>query len=325
MASGLRSFRTRSTIVAATAVSVLAGFGAITTSATAQNKPAVTLAVPAYFTDDALWNKVIATPQVSYVIGHPDTPADGKYVTDKALAENLAQAKAKGKTTLVYVTAGYDKVDWQTTAARVDSALAAYPQADGVFLDEITYNQCDKFKSLAAGNATTKGLKARQPGKLVVLNPGGPILDCYEGVADAYLNLERADSKVAEWVQNVTLKDNVPFYKWMFKPESRPKIWQMVHSVTSSGLNASIDAALSRNASVLYVTNDVMPNPYDSLPDDATWKAILDRIDAYNAGKLALPEVLKLTVPTVAKATPTTKKPVVKKPVVKKKTTTTKK
>jgi hypothetical protein len=286
-------------IGAAVAGALLAGgilFGA--ESATAQSGAKVTLAVPAYFNDEALWTKVINTPQVGYVIGHPVTPADGKYVAEKVLADRLAAAKAKGKTVLIYVTAGYDKVAWQTVADRVDSALAAYPSVDGVFLDEILYNECDKYKSLSAGQGTTKGIKARNPGKLVVLNPGAPILNCYEGTADAYLNLERSDASVKEWVDNVNIAGNVPFYQWMFKSENRNRIWQMVHTVTPANLNASIDAALGRNASVLFITPDALPNPYDSLPDDAAWKTITERVDAYNAGRVALPTVVVPTVPT---------------------------
>ncbi len=290
------------------------------TAAVAQNRPTISLAVPAYFNDDATWDRVFSTPEVKYVVGHPETPAAGKpYVANKELVAHLTQAKAKGITTLVYVTAGYDKVGWEVVADRIDSALAAYPNADGVFVDEINYNQCDKYTSLSKGVGAAKGIRARQPNKLIVLNPGAPMLNCYDGLADGYLNLERAQADVPAWEANVNLAANAPYYAWMFTEATRPKIWQMVHSVSPSQIPAAVDGALSRNASVLFVTPDVMPNPYDSLPDDAAWKALTDRVAAYNSGKLTLPAVKgpKLT-PT------TTKKPVTTK-VVKKKTVTTKK
>lgn len=287
------------------------------TAAVAQSRPTVSLAIPAYFNDDASWDRVFNTPQVKFVVGHPETPAAGKpYVSNKDLVAHLNQAKAKGITTLLYVTAGYDKVGWEVVADRIDSALAAYPNADGVFVDEINYNQCDKYTSLSKGVGGVRGIRSRQPNKLIVLNPGAPMLNCYEGLADGYLNLERAQADVPAWESNVNLAANAPFYAWMFTEANRPKMWQMVHSVSPSQISSAVDGALSRNASVLFVTPDVMPNPYDSLPDDSSWKALLDRVDAYNSGKIALPAVKgpKL-VPT------TTTKPAVAKPVVKKKKT----
>jgi len=308
----------RPRIIAAIATIAVAASGFVATTppvAVAQSRPAVSLAVPAYFTDDATWNRILNTPQVRYVVGHPTTPAAGKpYVAEKELVAHLAEAKAKGITTLIYVTAGYDKVGWEAVADRIDSALAAYPGADGVFLDEINYNQCDKYTSLSKGVGSLRGVRSRQPNKLVILNPGAPMLNCYEGLADGYLNLERAQADVPAWEANVNLAGNVPYYAWMFTSVNRPKMWQMVHSVSASQIPAAVDGALSRNASVLFITPDVMPNPYDTLPDDAAWKALTERVEAYNTGKLALPAVKgpKLT-------TTTTKAPVVKKKIVKRK------
>ena len=277
----------------------------------------ISIAVPAYFTDQALWDKVIATKEVGYVVGHPDAPAAGQgYVADKDLVARLDKAKGAGKKTYVYVTAGYDKVDWKVVADKIDSAFTAYPNVDGVFIDEINYDQCDKYKFLANGEGTIKGVKARHPGKLVVLNPGAPILNCYDGLGDGYLNLERADKDVADWVSNVNLPSNVPFYEWMFKPERRSQIWEIVHSVPPARIKAAVDDALTRNASILYVTSDTLPNPYDSLSDDASFQALIDRVDDYNSGKVALPSVLKLTAPTTTAAPVTTTPKVVTQAVV---------
>ncbi len=109
---------------ALTAIVAAAGFASAPT-AQAQSNPQITIAVPAYFKDGAEWDRVLDTAVVGWVIGHPDTPADGVYKTEKELADRLAAAKAKGKKTLVYVTAGFDKASAATVADRVDSALAA--------------------------------------------------------------------------------------------------------------------------------------------------------------------------------------------------------
>lgn len=303
-----RRFLRRSAF-ALTAIVAAAGFTHLP-SAQAQSNPKITIAVPAYFKDGADWDRVLDTAAVGWVVGHPDTPADGNYKTDKELADRLAAAKAKGKKTLVYVTAGYDKVSATVVADRVDSALAAYPGVDGVFLDEILYNECDKYKALANGSGSLKGIKARNPGKLVVLNPGAPMLACYKGLADGYLNLERADANVKEWLDNVKLPGNYSEYNWMFGSDIRPQMWQMVHSVPADRMAAAADDAVSRNATVLYLTPELLPNPYDNLPSVSAWTAFVNRVNDYNAGKVALPPVLILKAPSAAAATapPTTKK-----------------
>jgi Spherulation-specific family 4 len=318
----------RPRIIASLATLALASAAVVGASsvATAQAKPAVQIAVPAYFNDDASWDRAINTPEVGYIVGHPDSPAAGKpFVVEADLVKRLAQAKAKGIKTLIYVTAGYDKVSWQDTLTRVDSAFGAYPTADGVFLDEINYDQCDKYTNFSKGITGTAGFRGRHPGKIALFNPGAPMLNCYEGLADGYLNLERAQADVPAWNENVFLKDNAPYYAWMFKQENRSAIWQMIHSVAPSQIGAAVDAALTRNASVVYVTPDLMPNPYDNFPDDGAWKALVDRVAAYNSGKVALPVVVgpkvapAATVKPAAAVTPTTKKPATaKKPTVKK-------
>lgn len=298
------------------------------TAQTPPPQPLVSIAVPAYFTDEASWEKVIATPEVRYIVAHPETPDAGKpYVADKALTANIDKAIAKGKIVSVYVTAGYDKVGFDEVLNRVASALQAYPKVKAVFLDEINYDQCDKYKSFASGTGSVKGFRTRFPDVSLQLNPGAPILNCYEGLADAYLNLERplADPNgVPAWLANVNLPGNVPYYEWMFSAANRNKIWQMVHSVPANQMVSAIDAALTRNASVLYITNDIMPNPYDKLPDEAAWNAMVSHIAAINSGKAALPATKQLTKPVAAAALPTAKATTtIKKVVTTKKTTKT--
>jgi Spherulation-specific family 4 len=325
----VRSAATRR-VIAATVVFAAAGLGAVASAPTSPAQPAapkVGLAVPAYFQDQVLWDRVLATAEVTHVIGHPTYPAAPAAFSvseEKELADRLAQAKAKGKKTLVYVTAGYDKVTWQAVADRVDQVIALYPNVDGVFLDEILFNECDKYTNLVRGVGATKGLRARHPGKEVVLNPGAPILNCYEGLADGYLTMERAYKDVQGWIDNVNLPGNVPFYSWMFKAERRPQIWQIVHSVPDGQLSKAIDETLTRNVSILYVTQDVLPNAFDTLPADDQWRQITQRVAEYNSGRVALPSVVGLKTPATTRATPTTR-PRTTKTTVRRTTKTTKK
>jgi Spherulation-specific family 4 len=327
----VRSFRR------ALALGVLTAVGSVSLFSVnplkAQAATPITIAIPAYFTDDALWQKALDTPAVQYVIGHPLVPVAGQaYIADKDLAAHLAQAKAKGKIPLVYVTGGYDKVDWKVVADRIDTILDAYPAASGVFIDEINYDQCEKYTSLTKGAGTVKGVRTRQANKLIVLNPGAPLLNCYDGLADGYVTLERAEKDIPAWTENVNLAGNASAYAWMFKDESRKGMWQMVHSVAPANAAAAVDAAVARNASVLYLTDDTLPNPYDSLPGDATFKAVVDRVTQYSNGTTPLPVVKQLSVPkagaTVTTAAPgkaTTNSTVTKKTTRKGKRTTKRK
>ena len=90
------------------------------------------------------------------------------------------------------------------------------------------------------------------------------------------------------------------------------------------------DEAVSRNATVLFITPELLPNPYDNLPSPSAWAAFVNRVNDYNAGKVALPKVLALKGPAPSAAagvSPTTKKAttVVKKTTKKAAKKTTKK
>ena len=132
----------RRSAFALTAVVAAAGF-TYAPPAQAQSNPQITIAVPAYFKDGAEWERVLDTPAVGWVVGHPDTPADGNYKNEKELSDRLAAAKAKGKKTLVYVTAGYEKVSAAAVADRADSALAAYPGV--VAISDVKVLRADRF------------------------------------------------------------------------------------------------------------------------------------------------------------------------------------
>ena len=129
-------------------------------------------------------------------------------------------------------------------------------------------------------------------------------MNCYEGLADGYVTLERAEKDIPAWTENVNIPANAQYYSWMFTEPNRPKMWEVIHSVNPAGAASAVDAALARNASVLYLTDDVLPNPYDSLPRDETWKAVLDRVSQYSNGAVPLPAVKQLVVPTAVAGNP---------------------
>ena len=74
---------------------------------------------------------------------------------------------------------------------------------------------------------------------------------------------------------------------------------------------------------MVYVTPDVMPNPYDRLPEDSAWSALVGRVEEYRSGKVAVPALKGVPV-VAAAASPTTRAAATTRTTVKK-TVTTKK
>jgi hypothetical protein len=92
---------------------------------------------------------------------------------------------------------------------------------------------------------------------------------CFEYSADTLLTYE---SDFATY----TGKD---FVSNDWTPKDPRKIWHIIHTVPPSEASAVAALALSRGAGMIEITNDVMPNPYDTLPDDSYMKSLMDVVE----------------------------------------------
>jgi hypothetical protein len=62
-------------------------------------------------------------------------------------------------------------------------------------------------------------------------------------------------------------------------PKDPRKLWHIIYGVPEADAGKVAALALKRGAGLIHITNDLLPNPYDTLPDEAYMKAITDTIE----------------------------------------------
>lgn len=205
--------------------------------------------IPSYFYPGALWDQADAkAPVVDVMIMNPasgpGTSQDSNYVTAVQNARNA------GVKVLGYVHTSYSQRNIDTVKGEVDSYLNWY-NISGIFFDEANTS--------AAGIAYYQNVSDyvyATAAPYVSLNPGTIPNPGYMNISDNVVIFEGTYATYKSWAS--------PSWASSF-PSS--KITHLVHATsTTSRMNDAVTKAKARNAGYVYVTNDVLPNPWDTLP-----------------------------------------------------------
>jgi hypothetical protein len=249
------------------------------------------------------WNRLIRFPSdkvsvlVANVVNGPDSAVNAGWT------DVIPRAKASGKTVLGYVRTGYLGVSFQQFTTRlgssqtsdwvaqiqedVDQWYGLYPGSmGGIFFDE-GWNDCgDNNVNAELYKLITQSTKKKYPGAMTVLNPGAPMPQCFEHSADTLLTAEVS-------YDTYTGSGYAP-NDWI--PKDPRKIWHIIYDVPV-GQAASVAAlAKQRNVGLLHITDDVEPNPYDTVPGDEYMSGL---IGAISGGK---PLIESIILPTLGVA-----------------------
>ncbi len=219
---------------------------------------------------------------VANVVNGPDSKVDTdwKSVIDRAAAS--------GKTVIGYVRTGYLGVSQQGFKTRLGSGNLADWTAQieedvdmwyslygssmgGIFFDE-GWNDCGPGNIYANLYLhIDRYTKSRYPGAFTVLNPGATMPQCFEHTMDTLMTFEQGyDAYKNSYVAN----------DW--KSSDLRKIWHIIYGVPESEVANVAKLALERGAGLIEITNDVLPNPYDTLPSSSYMQA---QLGAVTAGK----------------------------------------
>jgi len=258
----------------------------------------------------ATWERLISFPSdkvsvlVANVVNGPDSAANAGWT------DVIPRAAASGKTVLGYVRTGYLGVSFQKFTTRlgsshtsdwyvtqgcnpicrlkqqtdsipslcrvaqiqedVDQWYRLYPgHIGGIFFDE-GWNDC------GAGDLNaklykfiTQETKRKYPGAYTVLNPGAPMPQCFEHSADTLLTAE---------VSYATYTSSA-YADVDWTPSDPRKLWHIVYDVPSDQVAAVAKLARSRNVGMLHITDDIEPNPYDTIPDDEYMQNFMDAVE----------------------------------------------
>nr|WP_198151688.1 spherulation-specific family 4 protein [Kibdelosporangium sp. MJ126-NF4]CEL18191.1 Phage-related protein, tail component [Kibdelosporangium sp. MJ126-NF4] len=253
--------------------------GAATTTATTQQ-----IAVPAYIHPGASpedWNRLINAPSdkvgviVANVLNGPD------FARQDMFADVFSRAHGSGKRILGYVDTGYlgytgqtTRLGWRGVAdwiSQVEQDINLWyglygDHLDGIFFDQ-GYNQCgtsandttiaDAYKEL---NQYEKRFHVRG---MTVLNPGAPVPQCYEDAADVLATFE---SSYEGYLGRHAGGGDLNYRDPGWTPRDPRKFWHIVYGVPADKVTEVIELSKTRNAGYVYVTDDVLSNPYDSVP-----------------------------------------------------------
>ena len=208
------------------------------------------MAVPAYlypaFGD--MWRRFEQLPDDSIVILNPASgPGRSIDVNYTAALEPM-----RGRRIEVY---GYVDTDYgRRTIASLMADAASYTdwyQPSGIFLDQ-TPATADSLPYL-----TEVATRLRDDGLHVAFNPGQPDIDRrLVGLADIIVNFEG----------NLVQYRSARFPEWVLQ-EPAAKFWHLVYGVGDADTMTSVmRLAASNGAGATFVTDGVLPNPWDRLP-----------------------------------------------------------
>jgi len=225
--------------------------GGTTGTTTPPSTTAGATIVPLYTSPgDASWNAVIAAkmahPKVSVIaIVNPSNGPGGS--ADSGYASGIARLTAAGIRVIGYVATGYTAVSSSTVKADIDRWKAFYPgQVTGIFFDE----QSNKAGDVAYYRDLSQYSKA-QGLSFTVGNPGTDTAEAFVGALDMMLLYESAGLPSTGQLGG----------------------WHANHPASNFGIiphATQLDATFVRNArknvGYIYLQNDNLPNPWDSVP-----------------------------------------------------------
>ncbi len=220
------------------------------------------IAIPSYFYPGTAWTRLEnSAPTVGIAIINPDS-GPGASPDPRYIAE-IGRAHARGLIVLGYVHTSYGARNAAVVKREVNRYYAWYG-IDGIFFDEASTSCARKNYYQALYNfVKTKGGAAQ-----VVINPGINTPECYITTADIIVNFEDSYSAYVHWSLS----------GWEIKyPASR--FWHLVIGTPRARLANAIALSKKRNAGWVYVTPDVLDNPWDTLPSSAYWTAELNLVN----------------------------------------------
>lgn len=217
------------------------------------------VAIPAYFYPGSLWTKAVsAAARTSIMIMNPNS---GVGVSkDPQYASTVKAAQGAGVKVLGYVHTSYGDRALDTVKGEI-SLYKQWYRVDGIFLDETSSDSADLtyYKKLA------KYIRARKGG-YVMLNPGVVPHKGYVKLADTTIVFEGGFSSYLGWVAP----------SWFYNYPAN-KFTHLVHTTgTADQMEQALKLSATRNAGLIYVTDDQLANPWDTLP--SYWPSLLDQI-----------------------------------------------
>lgn len=234
------------------AVSLLLPPQAVHAVATTQS-----IAIPAYeyptLTD--LWPSIDAagSDDIPFVIVNPASGPGNSANSDYTTRLNANEAA--GIRSIGYVDTNYQSRPIADVIDDVDAWYSLYPDVSGIFFDRVdTGSAADLCYSAYIYNYT----KVKHPGSLVIHNFGTYAAPAYEPYGDIFVTAEMDYTLYQTWSAPTDGFHNVG--------ANSNRFWHLIHTTDASDFSDALTATRANNAGWVYITDDVMFNPYDAAP-----------------------------------------------------------
>ncbi|MFO0830576.1 MAG: spherulation-specific family 4 protein [Phycisphaerales bacterium] len=237
----------------------------LATSAQAQNDcptTPTTLLVPAYFypLPQSPWSRLeqqaaLGTPIVAIMnpASGPGTAPDPGYTLE------AARARAAGVRLIAYIPTSYAARPAANVIADIQSYLAFYGAQTftGIFWDEVSNDPA----ALGYYQTITAAARSLIPSALVVANPGTQLPEALArpDVADTFVLYENDSAGPEPFAA-----DQPP--AWALSGPATRVAYIVYNVATDAQMQATLSLARARNAGFVFITDDVLINPYDTLP-----------------------------------------------------------
>lgn len=232
------------------------------------------LAIPSYIypcnaASGCYWTQLLnGSPTVGIAIINPNSGPGT--ALDTNYRDQVLRARAQGVKILGYVHTSFGRRGLPTVKAEVDRYYTWYA-VDGIFVDEASTN-CWQRKYYINLNSYIKA-RGGTTHDLVALNPGTHTSECYltAQTADIFVTFEGSFSSYQSW-QMQGWEANYPAQRF----------WHLVYATTEAQMPQAVCLSKQRNVGYIYVTPDVLPNPWDTLPTGSYWSTVLQLTSAMN-------------------------------------------
>ena len=231
------------------------------------NAHAVNILLPAYFypssdPNQSFWDEMTAAAgQVGITaIMNPDNGPGSSVNSDYTTAVDVFRA-AGGKV-VGYAHTSYGARSQADVLSEVAS-YASFYNIDGIFLDEMSNTSVD----FAYYQSLYSSIKSTNPGYRIFGNPGTNTLESYLTAADVLVTFENQtgyDTFTPDtWTNNYTADH---FAHLLYNVNDK------------AAMLAYVALAADRNVGYLYITNDILTNPWDTLPQ--YWNAEVSAVSS---------------------------------------------
>ncbi len=210
-------------------------------------------AIPAYFWPyipvqaGSHWDKVLSTLTPGEII--IVNPADGSGTSiSSEYSKIISYTKAKGIQNIGYVFTEYGTRSISEVKKEIDNYSSWYG-INSIFLDEASTN----ISLLPYYQELYNYIKTR--GGQAMLNPGTVPNESYMQVSNQIVIFEDNYSKYL----------TATFPDWI-KKYSADRFVHLVYGTNTSSLSTAINLSKSRNAGYIFITDDSLTNPWDTMP-----------------------------------------------------------